>query len=403
MDGANLIISGNSTFNQNAALPNSNNGALSSSAYGGNIFLGGTLTINVDPGQTTHLANLGGAGVTNDPNVAGHTSDPNANGDLVVTGGGTVELGGVNNNSGSTTIHSGTLIAATNSESLGTKTLTIGENSGDNATFIAQFDSNFVMAAGTGTGASAPIQLAVAAGSTGTLVLNMSQAFFFSASGINGGEGTATFISQNVPTGVGLYINLSGNLNFVVDGGQTAMETDTAANTFTGATTVQAQGQLITGGTHGSLANTGSLLITGSSTLTLGQSEGINDTAQITIEDSTLETAAGITETFGDLQSENAVIDFDGIQSTLTFNSINLAVGDLTINGWTSEAEIFVLNGITGNLTDIQFYDINNDYLGYGALNGNILTVVPEPSSAGLAAVGLLWLNLLLRTRRKKL
>ena len=104
MNGASLtVINGN--FSGNSVT--NGTGFQNGSAYGADLFLGGNVMLHVT--NTLSLNSLGGAGNTNDPNVARHAGDPHAQGGITKTGAGTLLLSGNNTYTGTTTIAQGTV------------------------------------------------------------------------------------------------------------------------------------------------------------------------------------------------------------------------------------------------------------------------------------------------------
>ncbi len=85
--GSSLNIVG-STLSGNSVTGGAAGGsaATAGSAIGADIFLGANVTITLANGQNMTLQGPGGAGNTSDPNVVGHTTDPDAQGGLNIVG-----------------------------------------------------------------------------------------------------------------------------------------------------------------------------------------------------------------------------------------------------------------------------------------------------------------------------
>ncbi len=83
------------------------------SAIGANVFLGSDLTYQVTA-STRSLAGVGGGGDTSDANVAGRDTHGDAQGGLIKTGAGKLELLGQHSYAGATQVREGTLTLATN-------------------------------------------------------------------------------------------------------------------------------------------------------------------------------------------------------------------------------------------------------------------------------------------------
>ena len=416
MDGASLSIQGGS-FSQNTAPPNTL-GGMAGSGYGDDIFLGDTVQIVLSSDQSLTLTSLGGAGNIVDPNVAPHAADPNANGGLVLSGGGTLTLTGANTYSGSTTIHSGTLVLAANSAELGTSQVTIGQNDGDNATLAFGGGASFGLGGFDGaSGTDLPIQVAVAEGSSGTIIIGYgvpANGLSLGARSINGGAGNATIMfNQDADASAHSPIyhfltTLTGSMNvtqYNTIQGHTLLSPLYGPNTFTGATSIQA-GTLATGGSYAALAQTSSITIDTPGTLLLGQSDGINDAAPITQGGGSITVSLdGLSETLGSWAvTQNSILDFANLSATLTFAELTLSPGvELRIHKYDPTTDfIYLPGGFTGDLQSVSFYGASDEFLGTATMVGTSLQVVPEPHAYAVIAVGSLGLALLRRRQRRR-
>jgi hypothetical protein len=127
----------------------------------------------------------------------------------------------------------------------------------------------------------------------------------------------------------------------------------------------------------------------------LGQAEGINDAASLTLAGGVLRTFEGTAETLGAIGvTGSSVIEFfPSWPSTLTFASLDLG-GRLSIWNYSGADDfLYVTSGTaTGSLSEVAFYsDSGSTFLGYGGFESTRLVpvAVPEPATLGMAAVGI--------------
>jgi autotransporter-associated beta strand protein len=161
-------------------------------------------------------------------------------------------------------------------------------------------------------------------------------------------------------------------------------------NTYSGTTVVNG-GVLATSGSLGAMLGTSGITINPGAAVALGQSNGVNDAAVVTLNGGTLrlgtplaETVAGITVT------APSVLDFAGTTSTLTMSTLSLAQ-PLAIWDFTSTARsITVTSGTySGSLSNVTFYsDAGHTPLGPTYLIDTVLTpsVINVANGADLAA-----------------
>ena len=386
------------------------------SAYGVDFFLGADTTFDVSGGESLSLASLGGAGNLSDANVAGNASDPNAQGGVIKTGAGTLVLTGSSYYSGVTTIHSGTLALAAGAMEQGTTVVTVGQNAGDVATLVLGSSSNLTLGGFGGAGGTdAPIVIAQAAGSTGTIIIGdgaASSGADLGARIITGGSGTATLrFTQQFAAGSAsdplypFYTTLTGSLALVQEGiGTTSLQPLYGANTFAGAVTVNA-GVLATTGSAAALAGVTEITVNSGGTLALGQSDGVNNLAGFTLAGGVLQTGTSLSETFGALAvtGSTSLIDFLGNAATLNFATLDLG-GQLSIWNYSGATDFFEIatGTATGSLDQISFYsDAGTTFLGYGGFESTRIVPVPEPSTIAMALAGLA-AGGILRRRRKR-
>jgi autotransporter-associated beta strand protein len=250
-------VGGTGSFSGSSVVGGKTSGSVNfglGSAYGEDLFLGADVTFQIAPGQTLGLNNLGGAGNLADPNVIGN--DPNAQGGLILQGGGNLSLAGsANFYSGRTLVNNGTLLLADGASETGTSSVVIGENSGDHAVFRLGSGSTLVLGGFNGqSGTDQPIVLAQNPGSIGLLQIGNgtgSNGAFLGARVISGGAGNATVqFSQNFAAEGGnatvypFYTTLNGSLTVIQAGpGTTLFQPLYGNNSYSGGTVIN-QGTL---------------------------------------------------------------------------------------------------------------------------------------------------------------
>ncbi len=415
MGGAGLTIV-NGTFSGNTVA--SGSGWVNGSAYGSDLFPGADTTFQVTAGQTLAIGNLGGAGNVADPRVSAKATDPNVNGGIIKTGVGTLTLTGTSYYSGPTTVNSGTLALASGAMEQGTTVVTVGQNAGDVATLALLSGSRLTLGGFNGTsGTDAALVIAQAAGSTGTVVIGGgagTSGADIGARVFTGGAGNATLrFTQQYAAGSGsnaLYpfsTTLTGTLGLVQAGvGTTQLEPLYGANTFAGPVTVNS-GTLATTGTAAALAGAEYLFLNQGGVLALGQTQGVRESAALSLQGGTLQTAVGLVQPFGPLAvtGSTSVIDFLG-DSSLGFSSLSLG-GPLAIWNYSDAFDFLTIatGTATGSLAQVTFYsDAGTTYLGEGGFAGTRLVpvAVPEPSTLVMALAALFGGGVFARRRRSR-
>ncbi len=352
----------------------------------GGINLGAsTLTLNANTGTITENSIISGTG------------------GVIKSGTGTVAYGTQNNTyTGTTTIQNGTL--------------TLNGTANQNSSIVG----NVVIGDGVGAANSATLQNLQneVISDTSAVMINSDGRFNLNARTETVGSVAG---SGNIVLGTGGHLKTGGDnssttSSSIISGAGAVTKNGTGtwsltgANTFTGATTINA-GTLAVNVTN-SLQSTSNVTINSGGTLLLGGGAGItnrvNNAATVTLAGGTINTG-GFTETLGALtMSANSVIDMGTGASVLTFASINVTGGALTVQNWSgslagggTDRLVFTNTaGLTaGVLSQIQF----NGY-GIGAqLIGNELVPIALIPEAENVVAGLLLLLLAAGARYRSL
>lgn len=379
---------------------------------------GGTLTMNNAAQTVENFAATGGSIVLNG---TAFTSDPvssvtnaatiSGTGSLTLlnssTNNLTLTLSGKNTFSGGTTINLGTLTASGTS-ALGATTGALAVNNTNTGasratTLNLSTTANTTVGSLSGTIATASSGLNTAAINNGGQLFTVNQRADASYAGVIGGAG-----------------------GFALGSLSTRQLTLTGANTYSGATTVNAGTLALAASSGPALANTSAVTLTGGS-LTLAASNQVNDTAAVTLAGGTLNTAGyseGGTDGSGNgvaglgavTLTATSAIDMGSGASTLAFADSSGAAWDgfslLKVLNWTGTPDVgggtdrlFVGSSHSGltaaQLSEIVFYsDGGSTLAGSGAKilpTGEVVAAAaaatPEPAALsllGVAAAGLL-------------
>ncbi len=294
-------------------------------------------------------------------------------------GGGTWTLSGANTYTGKTTVTAGTLsVASLNSVSGGTASSNLGapttvadgtiDLSGNNTTGNLTYT-------GTGETTDRVINIAGTSGGGGIITQSGTGLLRFTSAFTATGSGTKALTLQGATAGTGEIAGpiVNGGATVSLTKAGTGMWTLSAANTYTGGTTVSAGTLRVTGsGTLGPTTTGGAVAVADAGLLDL-QVPGLPDFAPLNVAstDATAEVSLGFSGT-------------DSIVA-LTLNSTSLPAG---VYGSTA-------SGASGN-SNITGAGLNPDdfFTGPGTV-----TVLPEP--AGCIGTGLAFVGLLTRRRRR--
>jgi autotransporter-associated beta strand protein len=287
---------------------------------------------------------------------------------------------------GTTYIGSGGIVELTGSSAV-TETVAFGSNTVSTAPIIAasaNWSSSVAITLGTSSGGVAPTFQA--ANSSGT--------------------------AENITLG-GV---LSGNSGFTKTGAGNL--TLSAAETYSGATSVTA-GTLIV---SGSLSGATSLSVSGGGTAELTASNAVSNTAHVTLAGGTLQTLANQTQSLSDLTlgAGSSTLSIGSTGSIINFadSSTDTWTGTLAISNWNGSVtgggsdQVFI--GATNDLTVGQLADITftNGYLN-GAFfstdsavqlnDGEIVAAaIPEPGTWAMMLAGIGMLTVWQRSRRNR-
>nr|MBX2824183.1 autotransporter domain-containing protein [Gammaproteobacteria bacterium] len=368
--------------------------------YADGVTISNPININ---SNTTQLQVTAGKSATQ----SGVISETGGARPLEKIGDGSLTLSAANTFSGGLTHSAGTLVIA-NDSALGTGTFTIKDgttitNSGTvnlNNNFV--IDGNFTRSAVGGLGSmNFRGNVDLGAGIREITVLSGSNLQFF---GSIGGTGGITIVDTNN------RIEYSG----------------TAANTYTGLTTVQNGGGLGLSKSAGVNAIAGNLTIDTGGSVTIATDEQIVDTATVTVNGN-LTVNNGVSETIGNLQGNGAIginsvflipTATFGVQSgnfggviadritlnkttagTLTLTGANTYTGGTTISAGTLQIGNGGTTGsIAGNITnngtlavnrsdDLTFANIVSGTGGLNKLGGNVLTLTGANTYTGATNV----------------
>lgn len=338
MGGATLQINttaSGSIFTSNSVSPgpggfSSNPGA----AYGPNVFLGGDVIFA--PSGTLAVTGLGGAGNTNDPRVAYHANDPNANGGIIIQGSGTVVLSGANTYSGATTVNSGTL-STTGSDAAMAGTSAIVVNSG----------GTLILGQSNGVNDNAPLTLNGGILQLSGAVMDNFAAFTISAPSVldfggnpNSSLGFST-LAANAPLSIWNFVPVVGALNvlsgtytgqlsditFYSDNGLTSLGTAALRDTFL----TPANLDTMFAGTGQQLANAIAIAntLTNNSTIVLAEGATLQPGAQLFIGLNPTNTGGLV------IDGNNATIDMSQANGGAGDRAFFVASGNVTMNDLT--------------------------------------------------------------------
>ena len=179
-----------------------------------------------------------------------------------------------------------------------------------------------------------------------------------------------------------------------------------AANTFSGATTVSAGTLNLNNVAGGSLGSTTNVSVATNAVLLVSQSNQVNNASAVSLSGGTIRTPAGISETFGNLSvTGSGTLDFGatfGNASSMNFGTYTPSAL-LTLNNFNFGSTLTFKTDLTSSITNSSFFTFNNG--GISSFNWNAgtstftITAIPEPSTV-LAVAGLVGLMLWPSRRR---
>jgi fibronectin-binding autotransporter adhesin len=429
-----LVLSGNSSFTgttiiSNGAVRVSNANGLGATNGGTTVIAGAALEVDGGIAIGAEALTLNNNGISSGGSLRS-ISGANTYGGAISLGTGVV----VGVDADSLTLNGGVAPGAGSSfTKVGAGTLIL--NSTSTATGIVTI-SGGTMQLGT-NGAIAPVAMNVTNGSTfdlngrnATLGSPLNLNVYLTGATLKSGAGTISLNAAGVTVHSATNANsstISGNLNLggvtntfnVADGAaaedlvvsaavsnggliktNTGLMSLTASNSFTGATTVGGGTLKLDSSSGSSLGSSTNVTVGSGATLLIAQSNQVNNSAAVTLSGGTIRTAAGVTETFGNLTVSSAsFLDFGatfGNASSMNFGTYAPSF-QLSIDNFNFGSTLTFKTDLTSFITNSSLFAFSNG--GISSFNWNAgtstftITAIPEPSTY-VAAIGLLALML---------
>ncbi|MEI7864121.1 MAG: autotransporter-associated beta strand repeat-containing protein, partial [Chthoniobacterales bacterium] len=380
-------------------------GASTQTLTGSNTYSGGTVvsagTLSGDSTSLQGSISNSAAVVFNQAANGTFAGALSGSGTLLKTNAGTLTLTGANTQSG-TTIGQGTLQignGGTTGSLAGviTNNGILAFNRSDNLTnsgtisgtgSLTKNGNGTLTLSGASYSGGTLINAGALAGSTGALQGNLTN------------NGTVIFDQGTNGTYAGM-LSGSGSVN-KAGAGQVTFTTD---NSYTGSTWIQF-GTLNLNAALGAAKNTASVTVSTNATLLISQSHQVNNSATVTLSGGTIQTASGVTETFGALNlTTGSFLNFGAVYgsgSSMNFGAYT-ATQQLSINNFDFGSTLTFGSDLTSSINNSSLFTFTNGGISSSSWNGSTFTITAIPeTSTYVAVLGLLALCALPLARRKR-
>jgi autotransporter-associated beta strand protein len=167
--------------------------------------------------------------------------------------------------------------------------------------------------------------------------------------------------------------------------------TFTGDSSYTGSTWIQF-GTLNLNAALGAAKNTTSVSVSTNATLLISQSQQVNNSAAITLSGGTIQTASGMTETFGALNlTTGSFLNFGAVYgsgSSMNFGAY-APTQQLSINNFDFGSTLTFKSDLSSTINTSSLFTFTNGGISSSSWNGSTFTItaIPEASTstAGLA------------------